>query len=257
MATSTNTLNYMGRAEQPVEWAALLRIFDTVCGPEARSLPKYPKIIGAVHASWQDASGVEHEADFLDEVGQAYQQYETFFISFRGYKSDSEWYFEYWPATATAWIRVRMGDRRIAEQYIAVIRTEFPLIATTATYDVFISYASGDSALAMELKSDFEHHGWKCFMAEKDIPVAADWQDTIRTALRRSQRILILLTPRSLDKPWVLLETGAAWVLEKELIPVLVQVDPSRLVEPIRRYQARVIETTAQRMALVTELTST
>jgi hypothetical protein len=53
------------------------------------------------------------------------------------------------------------------------------------------------------------------------------------------------------------METGAAWVLEKELIPALVQVAPSELLDPIRRYQARVIETTDQKRALVTELTST
>jgi TIR domain len=131
------------------------------------------------------------------------------------------------------------------------------IVPVPPKYDVFISYTAGDSALATELKSDFEHQGWKCFMAEKDIPVAAEWQDTIRTALLGSQRILILLTTRSLDKPWVLMETGAAWVLEKELIPALVQVAPSSLIDPIRRYQARVIETTAQRKAFVQELTGT
>jgi hypothetical protein len=255
MAKSTITLSYLGRTEKPVEWAALLRIFDTVCGPEARSLPKYPKIIGAAHASWHDASGVEHEAESLDEVGQAYQKHETAFISFRRLlASGSRCSFRYWPAKAEASIEVRMGDQTTAEQYIAAVRKEFPLIAK---YDVFISYASGDSALATELKSDFERQGWKCFMAEKDIPVAAEWQDTIRTALLGSRRILILLTPRSLNKPWVLMETGAAWVLEKELIPALVQVAPSELLDPIRRYQARVIETTDQKRALITELTST
>jgi hypothetical protein len=254
MAKSTTTLSYSGRAEKPVEWVALLRIFDSVWGAEARSLPKWPQAIGAVHASWQDASGVEHEAESLDEIGQAYQQYETAFISFRGYGSGFHYSFRYWPAKAEASFQVRTGDQTIAEQYIAAIRREFPLIAR---HDVFISYASGDSALATELKSDFERQGWKCFMAEKDIPVAAEWQDTIRTALLGSQRILILLTPRSRDKPWVLMETGAAWVLEKELIPALVQVAPSDLIDPLRRYQARVIETTAQRRALVEELTST
>jgi len=124
-------------------------------------------------------------------------------------------------------------------------------------YDIFISYASGDSALAIELKNDLEHQGLRCFMAEKDIPIATEWQDTIRAALLGSQRLLILLTPRSLNRPWVLMEAGAAWALGKELIPALVQVAISDLIDPIRRYQARVIETTAQRKAFIKELTST
>ena len=121
-------------------------------------------------------------------------------------------------------------------------------------FDLFISYASSDGALVTELKDDLERQGLKCFMAEKDIRVASEWQDTVREALRVSKQILILLTPRSLNRPWVLMETGAAWALGKPLIPALVQVSPSDLIDPIRRYQARVIETSSQRNTLVKEL---
>ena len=121
-------------------------------------------------------------------------------------------------------------------------------------YDVFISYASGDSQIADELRKDMETAGLRCFMAEKDIQVAAIWQDSIRTALLGSSSVLILLTPRSINRPWVLLETGAAWALGKPLIPALSHVAPEDLSDPVRRHQSRVIETTAQRTALVTEL---
>jgi hypothetical protein len=50
------------------------------------------------------------------------------------------------------------------------------------------------------------------------------------------------------------MEVGAAWALGKPLISALVQVNPSDLPDPIRRYQSRVIETTAQRSALVKEI---
>jgi Zn-finger nucleic acid-binding protein len=128
------------------------------------------------------------------------------------------------------------------------------LVPIPQTYDIFISYAAGDAAIANELKSDLEHQGLKCFMAEKDIAVAEEWQPTIRAALTGSKRILLLLTPRSLNRPWVLMEAGGAWALGKPLIPVLSQVAPSELIDPIRSHQARVIETTAQRLALVREL---
>lgn len=94
-------------------------------------------------------------------------------------------------------------------------------------------------------------------MAEKDIQVAAEWQDSIRAALIGSKQILVLLTPRSINRPWVLMETGAAWALGKALIPALSHVAANELLDPIRRYQARVIETTAQRQALVNELAGT
>src|SRR5262249_26734236 len=103
------------------------------------------------------------------------------------------------------------------------------LIPPTPAFDVFISYATGDSAIADELRSDLEKNGLKCFMAEKDIRVAAEWQDSIRAALIGSKRVLVLLTPRSINRPWVLMETGAAWALGKALIPALSHVAASDL----------------------------
>lgn len=128
------------------------------------------------------------------------------------------------------------------------------LIPPTPEFDVFISYATGDSAIADELRNDLEKKGLKCFMAEKDIQVATEWQDSIRAALIGSKRVLVLLTPRSVNRPWVLMETGAAWALGKKLIPALSHVSTNDLLDPIRRHQARVIETTAQRQSLVNEI---
>ena len=139
-------------------------------------------------------------------------------------------------------------------KFDAWLNTIFP---TTPQFDVFISYAAGDSAIADELRGDLERNGLKCFMAEKDIQVATEWQDSIRAALIGSKRVLVLLTPRSVNRPWVLMETGAAWALGKALIPALSHVAANDLLDPIRRYQARVIETTAQRQSLVNELTGT
>jgi hypothetical protein len=131
------------------------------------------------------------------------------------------------------------------------------VVPVTPRIDVFISYATGDSAIADELRNELEHRGLKCFMAEKDIRVAEEWQDSIRAALHGSKRVLVLVTPRSMNRPCVLMETGAAWALGKPLIPALSQVAANDLLDPIRRHQARVIETTAQRKALVDELVAT
>jgi len=131
------------------------------------------------------------------------------------------------------------------------------VVPFTPEFDVFISYAAGDAAIADELRNDLEKNGLKCFMAEKDIQVATEWQESIRAALNGSTRVLVLLTPRSINRPWVLMETGAAWALGKALIPALSQIEANELPDPIRRHQARVIETTAQRQALVNELSGT
>ena len=125
---------------------------------------------------------------------------------------------------------------------------------TDNSYDVFLSYASGDNDVAIELKNAFERKGMRCFMAEKDISVAFQWEVSIRDTLATSRWVLLLLTPRSITRPWILIESGAAWALGKDIIPALVHVSPEDLIDPIRRYQARVIETTSQRNKLIKEL---
>lgn len=142
----------------------------------------------------------------------------------------------------------------VAQQLAEAIQNLTKQTSQTFQYTIFLSYASGDAHLANELKNTFEEKGVQCFMAEKDITVATQWEMAIREALRASKYILLLLTPRSIDRPWVLLETGAAWALEKDIIPVLVHVEPEKLIEPIRRYQAWIIETTEQRMNLAEKL---
>lgn len=150
--------------------------------------------------------------------------------------------------------QVTQEAARLWSNKVALNRLLDQIVPVSPKYDVFLSYASGDSALATELKDHLGQQGLTCFMAERDIQVAAGWEDSIRTAILGSRRLLLLLTPRSLNRPWVLMEIGAAWVLRKDLIPALVHVSASDLIDPIRRYQARVIETTAQRKAFVQEL---
>jgi len=129
-----------------------------------------------------------------------------------------------------------------------------PPLKINFEYDIFLSYGTDDVAIADELRLSLTSRGLRCFMAERDIPVAAQWDEKIRSALLNSKSILLLITPRSKDRPWVLLETGAAWALQKEIIPTLMFVAPSDLLDPVKHYQARVVETSVQRRTLAEEL---
>ncbi len=126
--------------------------------------------------------------------------------------------------------------------------------APEAKYDVFLSYATTDSELAHELKDDLEEEGISCFLAEKDLQVTQQWQDSIRTALLQSRFVLLLITPSSHNRPWLLLEAGAAWALNKPMIPALSHVLPKELVEPISSYQCKKIETISQRAKLIQQI---
>ena len=121
-------------------------------------------------------------------------------------------------------------------------------------YDLFISYAQKDGDVAAGLAGRLHDAGITYFLADKSILAAAEWEPVIREALYSSERVLLLLTPRSKASLWVAAEAGAAWVLKKDLIPVLMFVEPSEIFELVRKFQARVGETSQQLDALVTEL---
>ena len=121
-------------------------------------------------------------------------------------------------------------------------------------YDAFISYSSDDLALATEIAGDIEGRKMRTFMASRDLAAGTVWTEEVRQALLASRTLLIVLTPNSATRPWVMCEVGASWALGKPLIPALLYVDPKTLPEVITAYQGRRIETAQGRKALVDEL---
>ena len=122
------------------------------------------------------------------------------------------------------------------------------------TYHIFISYSQEDGDVAASLASKLDDAGLRCFMADRSILAAAEWEPQLREAMLAADSVLLLMTPRSKESLWVAAEAGAAWVLNKPLIPVLMFVEPNELFEPVRKYQARIAETPEQLDALVLEL---
>lgn len=124
------------------------------------------------------------------------------------------------------------------------------------TYDIFLSYASGDSDLANEIRGALDIRGVNCFMAKKDIEAAEDWENSIRQAMIEAHTVVVLLTPRSVKSDWVLMETGAAWVLGKRRMAALVHIDASEMSAPLSRRQAMTIETTTERCRFIETVAS-
>jgi hypothetical protein len=234
MAKVTIERKYLGRANAPVEWEALLRIFDTIWGHEARSLPIFPRAKHSVHASWRDASGTEYKATSLDEVGQAYRRYETSYISIigsteRGYRCS----FEYWPAKAEARTKVRAGDEKTAEQLIAAVRAEFPLVAKY----VFISYANEEYELAIYVAGLLESRkapGVSVFVAKRDIAPGADpLKVMLKEQLLRAEALVALCSKRFKSSPWLWWESSAVWALGGIVVPLLIDISAEEFNGPI------------------------
>jgi hypothetical protein len=78
-------------------------------------------------------------------------------------------------------------------------------------YQVFVSHATADKWLATVLCEKIEETGASTFRDDRDIDGGDDIPERIRTEIKRSREIVVLLTPNSVDRQWVLLEVGAAW----------------------------------------------
>lgn len=122
---------------------------------------------------------------------------------------------------------------------------------TKSAYDVFLSYASEDSAIADEFKKLLEKNSLSYFYAPDELKAGDNWEDELRTAVVSSAQVLVLLSRYSIGNSWVATEVGAAWVLEKRIIPCLLHVSPDEIVGPLRRKQAIDVGTTASREKVV------
>lgn len=90
---------------------------------------------------------------------------------------------------------------------------------------LFISHASVDAGIAayLEAQARASIPGVDVFRTSRvgQIRPGAEWADVVKSNLRDASLFLIVLTPTSVERPWVLFEVGAAWMAAKPLVPVL------------------------------------
>lgn len=141
---------------------------------------------------------------------------------------------------------------------IVVEKEELNLSTNGLKYDIFISYASEDGDIAEEIYEMIQKKNpqLEIFMAKKSIKAGDVWDETIRKALISSPVIVLLLTPKSYRKPWVLLEVGGAWFQRKKIIPLYQYVEITDLPQPIKANQGILITTTANRREAVKTILS-
>jgi hypothetical protein len=87
---------------------------------------------------------------------------------------------------------------------------------------VFISYARGDELAARELRANLQNMEVAGWMDESDIAAGDAMSKPLLDSLRRASAVIVLVSDRSLQSPWVLYELGAAWGMGKTIIPVLI-----------------------------------
>ena len=107
-------------------------------------------------------------------------------------------------------------------------------------YQVFVSHATDDKWIAKVICEKLEGIGASTFRDDRDINGGDDIPEEIRQQIKHSQEMVVLLTPKSVDRQWVLLEVGAAWGWRKNfrIVAILYHVDINPIPEMIKSKKA-------------------
>ncbi|MCC6990207.1 MAG: toll/interleukin-1 receptor domain-containing protein, partial [Acidobacteria bacterium] len=77
-------------------------------------------------------------------------------------------------------------------------------------YSCFISHAKADEDFARRLYADLQAHGIRCWFAPHDMEPARRSLDQIDEAIRKHDRLLLILSPASMASSWVKTEIAKA-----------------------------------------------
>jgi hypothetical protein len=96
-------------------------------------------------------------------------------------------------------------------------------------YRIFLSHATSDKFIAKAMCQQLDAVGATTFRDDRDIDGGDDIPESIRKAITESDEFVVLLTTNSVNRPWVNLEIGAAWVWARLRIVVVlynIGIDP-------------------------------
>ncbi len=92
--------------------------------------------------------------------------------------------------------------------------------------------------MANVIEEKGQKYGIKTFLDEKDIEAGESIPEAIRKNIQECNEFIVLLSRYSIDRPWVLIEIGAAWVLGKRIVAVIDKVSPEEMPDVTAPYKA-------------------
>jgi len=98
--------------------------------------------------------------------------------------------------------------------------------AGSGTHDIFISYASPNSAVADAVAAALERHGRKCWMAPRDVTPGAHYASEIVHAIDSAKAIVLILSQDAATSPHVLREIERATSKRHPIVTVRVDQAP-------------------------------
>jgi uncharacterized protein YjbI with pentapeptide repeats len=83
-------------------------------------------------------------------------------------------------------------------------------------YSCFISYSSKDQDFAERLHADLQNKGVRCWFASEDLKIGDRFRDRIDESIRLHDKLLLILSEKSVSSQWVGDEVEAAFERERK-----------------------------------------
>lgn len=104
--------------------------------------------------------------------------------------------------------------------------------------DCFISYSNEDEKFAESVRKELEIHEITTFMASVSISPGQSWPREIMENLKNSKYVILLASQAACLSPFVNQEIGSALYDNKKLVPIVWDMDPSKLPGWAKNVQA-------------------
>ncbi|HEU0080324.1 MAG TPA: toll/interleukin-1 receptor domain-containing protein [Longimicrobiaceae bacterium] len=94
---------------------------------------------------------------------------------------------------------------------------------------IFLSHSGRDTWVAKQIAREIKDCGAIPFLDEAEIEVGADFEEEILGFLEKADELVVLLTPWSLERPYVWAELGAAWGRRIPIVALLLGITAAEL----------------------------
>jgi hypothetical protein len=135
------------------------------------------------------------------------------------------------------------------KQYVELIGGKPSQIPKKVTqYSIFVSHIHENEHVAKRLKEFLESiftEGIEVFISgdPQNIPAGQDWFATIINGIRQCDCMIILCSPKSVERKWIHFEAGAAAVLDRRIIPLcFAGLRPGELPSPLDYIRTQAID---------------
>jgi hypothetical protein len=112
---------------------------------------------------------------------------------------------------------------------------------SAVAYRVFLSHSHKDRWIARQCARLIEEAAMphvEVFFDEKDIEGGQSIPDSVRAGIEKCDEFVVLLSRYSKDRPWVLIEMGAAWGQRKPIVAIIDEIGPKEMPDIVNPYKA-------------------